>query len=930
MNIWLHQASKARVKGRKHCQMILYKRIARLFYYNIKPVFVFDGEVPLLKRQIIESRRETRVGAARRADKMKKRLVKRLLLRLAQESLKEDKSESGKEIAQKLSSTIAGVQEDEELFQVSQEPLLDAECREDYGRKWDELAYCYLQNLRELDEEPEAGFQSDSFKALPKPVQLRVIRLARRKMNDRSFLRPEQSDYQHLEEASGSEFSQHQMDKLLRRRELASKESEVSSEMLKEESIGLLNSLQQSDAEVVQTLRIQSREKEHALFIDRIDPISAKKAVNDRLMAMLNPKQRSQIVADPSSSKSLTNEPKIEAQVDESPESKLVICFSQPPAELAEENRAQIKSENEPKINAFRDESLVSKLKKKQIETEPEISALGDQSLVLQLEQKEEENNAKINAPGDVSLVSNLAQKEERNELEMNPLGGESLVSKFAEKEERIEPKINHLDDESLVSKFGKEKEKLEPILDASSEELVVSQLEQEMDEKKLEDESSEWEQEEENEARTILGAEPLVLRSPVRVLERPQNEAELDVIEEEALVEEASIESDSEMSFESVSEKAQSVESSEDDLEVDDEVLVQELENSDSDLMILFGLSTGESPAKKGTKLGLILGKYQMIQGMFTNFDPILSQKGGGYSARQAQQVSDQLIEDAKLVARMFGCPCVESPEEAEAQCAHLELQGLVDVIATEDSDVWLFGASKVCRHLFGGDKDDFPTLYEKEAMERRLGLTRSGLISVAMLCGSDYTAGVRNVGPVTAMEVLSQFGQQEPQDANVEGSVMELLNRFKDWNEKQSSPQSTVVMETRRKWPKFQIEEQFPRERIVKAYTSPRVSSLAKKELQWGEMNREQIVEFLIRTFSWSRDYAQQNLDLIVREHAKKRPTMTKITDYLHPAKDDDDDVILVPSKRIRMATAKILQKDSPTKTSQPKRRRGKRKCS
>ena len=37
--------------------------------------------------------------------------------------------------------------------------------------------------------------------------------------------------------------------------------------------------------------------------------------------------------------------------------------------------------------------------------------------------------------------------------------------------------------------------------------------------------------------------------------------------------------------------------------------------------------------------------------------------------------------------------------------------------------------------------------------------GLEREVFINLALLCGSDYTEGLRGVGPVTAMEILSEF---------------------------------------------------------------------------------------------------------------------------------------------------------------------------
>ena len=60
-------------------------------------------------------------------------------------------------------------------------------------------------------------------------------------------------------------------------------------------------------------------------------------------------------------------------------------------------------------------------------------------------------------------------------------------------------------------------------------------------------------------------------------------------------------------------------------------------------------------------------------------------------------------------------------APSEAEAQCAHLEQLKLVGGTVSDDSDVWLFGANTVYRHMF--DRRKHVQCFSQAEIERSLG---------------------------------------------------------------------------------------------------------------------------------------------------------------------------------------------------------------
>ena len=82
--MWLHQLTKGMRDQQgnpvPNAHLVgLYHRICKLLYYRIKPVFVFDGGVPVLKKQTIAARHKKREEATESSSKAAKKIMSNLL-----------------------------------------------------------------------------------------------------------------------------------------------------------------------------------------------------------------------------------------------------------------------------------------------------------------------------------------------------------------------------------------------------------------------------------------------------------------------------------------------------------------------------------------------------------------------------------------------------------------------------------------------------------------------------------------------------------------------------------------------------------------------------------------------------------------------------------------------------------------------------------
>ena len=241
----------------------------------------------------------------------------------------------------------------------------------------------------------------------------------------------------------------------------------------------------------------------------------------------------------------------------------------------------------------------------------------------------------------------------------------------------------------------------------------------------------------------------------------------------------------------------------------------------------------------------------------------------------RDADEVTQTMIAECQHLLTLFGLPYITAPMEAEAQCAELVSLGLVDGIVTDDSDTFLFGGNRVYKNMFNAAK--FVECYLALDLVSEFALSRAKLIAISQLLGSDYTPGIPGIGPVTALEILSEF---------------DTLEAFKTWWSgvqsgsipKDSDRASPFRRRFRRsQLTKLYLPSLFPDPRVAQAYLDPEVDS-DPQPFQWGVPDLDALRNYLSRQIGWSKDRTDEVLVPVIRDmnRREKEGTQSNITRF------------------------------------------------
>ncbi|KAK6325898.1 hypothetical protein J4Q44_G00052400 [Coregonus suidteri] len=261
ISIWLNQAVKG-VRDREGNSvqnahlLTLFHRLCKLLFFRIRPVFVFDGDAPLIKKQTLAIRRQRKEEKTMESKQTNDKLLKTFLKRQA------IKAALGEESHDHLPS-LSAVRREEDMYMLPALPALEERERgssEEEQEEEEDSHHIYQGDFYE--DSNSVDINSEEFSAMPPEVKHEILK------DMKEFSKRRRTMYHTPPERSG-DFSQYQLAGLLQRNELNARLVGVEREMSNRSAgnapgVELYN---QGEGHSVETRRLLSEDSTHYILI---------------------------------------------------------------------------------------------------------------------------------------------------------------------------------------------------------------------------------------------------------------------------------------------------------------------------------------------------------------------------------------------------------------------------------------------------------------------------------------------------------------------------------------------------------------------------------------------------------------------------------------------------------------------------------------
>ncbi|XP_043490338.1 flap endonuclease GEN isoform X1 [Polistes fuscatus] len=275
-----------------------------------------------------------------------------------------------------------------------------------------------------------------------------------------------------------------------------------------------------------------------------------------------------------------------------------------------------------------------------------------------------------------------------------------------------------------------------------------------------------------------------------------------------------------------------------------------------------------------------------------------------------------NRILNECKELLKYMGIACVQGEGEAEAMCAYLNEDGLVDGCISQDSDCFLYGAKVVYRNFCmsaqgnrsgtGGAVDE----YRIDKIENILNLGRNKMIALALLCGCDYNEGINGVGKEAALKFFktvsdscilerikswstdTNFQKVEAELSNPNlctscghtgklqkhtksgciqcGTVIKCKDTYKE--------ERALILNEIQIRKKSLLVEDFPDQELLDEFLIRKDSVPSKLDLKWKQPQIDKYIDFVDKYLMWEPQYAFEKIfPLVTRWQLRYLPNIS-----------------------------------------------------
>ncbi|XP_019060123.1 LOW QUALITY PROTEIN: DNA repair protein complementing XP-G cells [Fukomys damarensis] len=647
ISIWLNQALKG-VRDRhgnsiENAHLLtLFHRLCKLLFFRIRPIFVFDGDAPLLKKQTLAKRRQRKDSASSDSRKTTEKLLQTFLKRQAIKSaFKSKRNEALPSLTQ--------VQRKDDIYVLP--PLQEEEkhsSEEEEEKAWQERMDQKQALQEEFFHNPQAiDIESEDFCSLPPEIKHEIL------TDMKEFTKRRRTLFEAMPEES-SDFSQYQLKGLLKKNYLNQRIENVQKEMNQQHSGQIQKQYEDEGGflKEVESRRVVSEDTSHYILIKGTQ---TKKAAGVDSESLASPSKahsaRFGLVLGPESAPGADPEPEVPPSPRTLQALQAALLGRSPGVDNTQTKKAAgVDSESlasPSKAHSARFGLVLGPESAPGADPEPEVPPSPRTLQALQAALLGRSPGVEIagGAAAAASAFDDAAPAPARAEEPGN-------FPQNAQEPEKTQP---------AGQRFISVPESLEPA-GTDSEESESDSEDSESDGSFIEVQSVASDDELQPDSD---GASEL---PPEQQEEEPGGTEEGEPTDDtQSLLHDGSESQDSGM--EPHKEAARDEEDSFNEWQ---DIDLEELDTLESELL--------------AQQNSLHAQKQQQ--------------------ERVASTVTGQMFLESQELLRLFGVPYIQAPMEAEAQCAILDLTDQTSGTITDDSDIWLFGARHVYKNFFNKNK--------------------------------------------------------------------------------------------------------------------------------------------------------------------------------------------------------------------------------